>query len=139
LPDIEPRLSDLNCRIAICTMHDVVSDKGVMTLTREPVATVWAKVYALPHLPSFISSDGYAIMERQDRVTHWITLRYKTDLDFTSAAWLYETRRKSPPRWYKVLGFYDGDLWIVLHCHLVEKSVNATEPRNPLSAQLTEI
>jgi hypothetical protein len=135
MPDIEPRISDFNHRISICTMLDVVEDGTTMTLSRVPAANVWAKIYALPHLPSFMSPIGYAIKEDANRVTHWITLRYKIDMDFSSAAWIYEERRKSPPRWYKVLGFYDSDLWITLHAHLIERSTKVTPPRTLLSAK----
>jgi len=139
MPDIEPRISEFSHRVSLCTMHDVVENPSTMTLTRAPVAEMWAKIYALPHLPSFQSPYGYAIKENANRVTHWITLRYKVDLDFTSAAWVYEVRRKSPPRWYKVLGFYDNEPWVVLHTHLVEKSVNITPPHNQLTADQAEI
>ncbi|MEY9235398.1 hypothetical protein ABIF78_007721 [Bradyrhizobium japonicum] len=133
--DIEPRISEFSHRVSICSMLDVVEEGSTVSLSRVPAAEVWAKIYALPHLPSFISPYGYAIKEKQDRVTHWITLRYKIDIDFSSAAWIYEVRRKSPPRWYKVLGFYDNEPWVVLHAHLVEKSVKATPPRTLFSAK----
>jgi len=135
MPDIEPRISDFSHRIQICTQLDVVEDGSTISLSRVPAAKVWAKVYALPHLPSFVSPYGYAIKETANRVTHWVTLRYKIDMDFSSAAWLYEERLKSPPRWYKVVGFYDSDLWITLHCHLVEKSTKAIQPRTLLSGK----
>jgi head-tail adaptor len=140
MPDvIQPRLTEFSHRVSLCTMHDVVENSATMTLSREPVATIWAKIYALPNLPSFISPYGYAVKESQNRVTHRITMRYKVDLDFTSAAWVYEVRRKSPPRWYKVMGFYDNTPWIVLHAHLVEKSTEVTPPRNLLSAEDRQI
>jgi hypothetical protein len=116
-------------------MLDVVEKDSVISLSRAPVAEMWAKIYALPHLPSFISPMGFAIKETANRVTHWITLRYKADLDFTSAAWVYERRLKSPPRWYKVVGYYDNEPWIVLHAHLTEKSVEANPPRTLLSSK----
>ena len=132
MPDIEPRISDFRHRVSLCTMYDVVESGSTISLSRVPHAEMWAKIYALPHLPSFISPMGFAIKEKGDRVTHWITIRYKADLDFTSAAWIYEPRIKSPPRWYKVLGFYDSRLWITVHAHLVEKSVAVTPPRGLL-------
>jgi hypothetical protein len=135
MPDIEPRISDFNHRVSLCTMYDVIEDGSTVSLSRAPVAQIWAKIYAVPHLPSFISPYGFAIKEPAERVTHHVTLRYKVDLDFSSAAWIYEQRRKSPARWYKVLGFYDNAPWVVLHVHLVERSINATPPRNSLSAQ----
>ena len=133
--DIEPRISDFSHRVSLCSMLDVVEDGSTIALSRAPVAELWAKIYALPHLPSFVSPMGFAIKENRERITHWVTLRYKVDLDFTSAAWIYERRMKSPARWYKVLGFYDNAPWIVLHVHLVEKSVVATPPRTLLTSK----
>ncbi|KRR21355.1 hypothetical protein CQ14_06815 [Bradyrhizobium lablabi] len=136
---LDTKISDLRNRISLCTMQDVVEEGGVMTLARIEIATVWAAIYAQPHLPSFISPYGYAIKENADRRTHLITVRYKVDLDLTSAAWVYEVRRKSPPRWYKVLGFYDNENWIVMHCHLVQRSERATPPQSKLAAEVSRI
>jgi head-tail adaptor len=133
------KISDLRNRVSLCTMHDVVEKGGVMTLTREDIATVWAQIYAQPHLPSFISKYGYAIKEPAERPTHLITVRYKIDLDLSNTAWIYEVRLKSPPRWYKMIGFYDNENWIVMHAHLVERSNIATPPRSLLSADTREI
>jgi hypothetical protein len=136
MPDIELKIHEFRYRVQICTALDVTEDgKGGIAISRVPAAKMWAKVYALPHLPSFLSPMGFYVKEKADRVTHWITLRYKADIDFTSAAWIYEERLKSPPRWYKVLGFYDNLPWVVLHCHLVERSVTATPPRTLLTAK----
>ena len=141
MPDIDVRITDLNSRVSLCTAYDVVENESTITLRRAPVATCWAKIYALPHLPSFIGGQfGYAVKETAERITHWITLRAGIGLDFTSSAWVYEERRKSPPRWYKMLGFYDNGNWVVLHCHLVERSINAVPPKgSPLEADQVEI
>jgi len=137
--DLSTKISDLRNRISLCSMRDVVEQGGVMTLARDNIATVWARVYAQPHLPSFISKYGYAIKEPHERPTHLITIRYKIDLDLTSTAWIYEARLKSPPRWYKMVGCYDDENWIVMHAHLVERSDLATPPRSRLSADTREI
>jgi hypothetical protein len=142
MPDIDPHISDFNHRVSLCTMLDVVDKDGVMQLTRKPIATCWAIIYSQPHLPSFIAPFGYAVKELAERVTHLITIKAAVGVDFTSSAWLYEERRKSLPRWYKVLGFYDRDHWITLHCHLVERSVNVTPPKptlDRLAAEPSEI
>src|SRR6187402_623931 len=98
MPDIDPHISDFNHRISLCTMRDVVTKEGVMTLTRKPIATCWAMIYAQPHLPSFIGAQyGYAVKELAERVTHLITIKAVVSVDFTSAAWAFEERRKSAP------------------------------------------
>jgi hypothetical protein len=133
MPDIDLKIHEFRYRVQICSQLDVVEDGSTISLSRVPAAKLWAKVYALPHLPSNLSPAGFYVKEDANRVTHWITVRYKVDIDFTSAAWIYEERLKSPPRWYKVLGFYDNLPWVVLHCHLVEKSVKASQPRSILA------
>jgi hypothetical protein len=133
MPDIDLKIHEFRYRVQVCSQLDVTEEGGKMALARVPAAKLWAKVYALPHLPSFLTPSGFYAKETADRVTHWITLRYKVDIDFTSAAWIYEERLKSPPRWYKVLGFYDNLPWVVLHCHLVEKSVKASQPKSILA------
>ncbi|MGY2987708.1 hypothetical protein [Bradyrhizobium sp. USDA 4508] len=139
MPVLDTKISDLRNRVSLCTMRDVVEEGGVMTLARKEVATVWAAIYAQPHLPSFISQYGYAIKENADRGTHLITVRYKIDLDLTATAWVYEVRRKSPPRWYKMLGFYDNENWVVMHCHLVQRSEQVTPPQSRLAADVSRI
>ena len=137
--EFQTKISDLRNKISLCTMRDVVEEGGVMTLARDNIATVWAQVYPQPHLPSFVSRYGYAVQEPAARATHLITVRYQIDLDISTAAWIYEARLKSPPRWYKVLGFYEKENFITMHAHLVERSEFATPPRNQLSAERTEI
>src|SRR6186713_2629852 len=137
--EFSTKISDLRNRISLCTMRDVVEEGGVMMLARDNIATVWARVYSQPHLPSFISQYGYAVQESAERPTHLITVRYKIDLDISSAAWVYEVRLKSPPRWYKILGFAEREDFITMHAHLVESSDLAPPPRNQLSAEPTKI
>ena len=78
-------------------------------------------------------------MEEADRVTHIITIRGATEVDITSAAWVYEEFRKSPPRWYKVVGFSDVDRWIRMTCRLVERSDDAQPSENELAAVRQEV
>ena len=134
MPARAPKIGDMCYRVALCTMNDVVLEGDAMTLSREVVTFTWASITHQWNQPSFIGKEGYAVKELRDRPTHLITVRYGLQLDYTSAAWVYEQRLKSPPRWYKVVGFAEQyHNWVMLHCHLVEKSDKATEPTGPLS------
>ena len=123
---VDVKIKDLKHRVAICTMKDVVVSNDTMELRREAVVWTRAKIEQQTHLPSFLSPDGFAIKEYATRATHRIRVRSGLEIDYTSAAWIYEEFFKSPPRWYKVLGFVDDSLrFVMLECHLVESSEKA--------------
>lgn len=134
----EPKIAKLKHRIALCTMKDVVVGQD-MHLSREAVTYTWAAIEHMTHLSSFISRAGFAIHENAERGTHRITVRRGLDVEYSSAAWIYEQRLKSPPRWYKVLGFVDECDWIMLECHLVEKSDTAQPVDSPMRAAKQDV
>ena len=108
-------------------MKDVVLEGDAMTLSREAVVFTWANIVHQWNQPSFLGAAGYAVKELAERPTHLITVRYGLQLEYSSAAWVYEQRLKSPPRWYKIVGFSEQERWVMLHCHLVEKSDKVTK------------
>ena len=127
-------------RVAICTMKDVVISSDKMELRREAVVWTRARIDAQKHLASFISPAGYAIKELATRATHRIRVRTALGVDYSSAAWIYEEFLKSPPRWYKVLGFVDETRnTVMLECHLVEKHEDAKPTDSHLSPEQTEV
>ncbi|TAI61584.1 hypothetical protein [Bradyrhizobium sp. Leo170] len=136
-PKSGPKIANFSHRVALCTMKDVVDQGGTMVLARPAVAWVWAGIRQ-PR-PSFMSPYGYAVLEEADRVTHIITIRGNAGIDITSAAWVYEKFRISPPRWYKVVGFSDVDRWIRLACRLVERSDTAQPSQSELSAARQDV
>lgn len=123
------KLRDLKHRVTVCSMQDVVLDGGVMRLSRKGIYTAWAMIE--PKRASNFSAPGFAIQEDRNSRSHVITIRYRSDLDFSSAAWLYEERLKSPPRWFKVIRGVDKEesgQWFVMDCRLVERSDDAVGP-----------
>ena len=128
-------IGKLNHRIALCSMRDVVEAGGEMALTRHEVARLWAYIEPTSYLASFLSRSGYAIQESAMSPTHLITIRNLPNIEISSAAWVYEEKRQSAPRWYKVLGFTDMDNWVRLTTHLVERSDRAQAPVSGLAAQ----
>ena len=93
-----PTNAELNRRVRICAQDDVVVD-GTMRMRREGVRTVAARIEPLAAGSSF-TADGRNI---EDRPTHRVTIRTVPDIDLTRTAWLYEERRVSQGRWYKVV------------------------------------
>src|SRR5262245_59721101 len=141
---VEVKISDLNCRVVLCTMQDIVEQDGQMALRRQEVARIWASIkvssISFASAMSFMSAQGYASVDNPDRVTHKIVIRRQSYLDVTSAAWIYEERRITAPRWYKVLGFYywEGN-WIVIPVHLQERSDQAQPPQSDLRARPSKV
>jgi head-tail adaptor len=118
----------LRHRISLCTMQDVVVDGDEMRLTRKEVFGAWAAIEA--KRGSMFAQGGVVIQESLDVQSHLITIRYRYDYAISSAAWVYEERRKSEPRWYKVLSVKDTTSeWWVLSCRLVEKSDFVSQPQ----------
>ena len=120
----------LRSRIKLCSMRDVVEQNGTMKLTREEALECWAAIEAYRNYANFVGMGGYVVLDPHVHKSHIVTIRRQTNVDITSAAWVYEARRTSPPRWYKVLGFSNSDCnrWIVISVHLHEVSDNASPP-----------
>jgi hypothetical protein len=134
------KIRDLKHRIAICTMKDVVVSADRMELRREAIVWTRAKIDHQHHLPSFMSVEGYAVKEYANRATHRIRVRAGLNIDYTSAAWIYEEFFRSPPRWYKVLGFVDDSVdFVMLECHLVESSESAKITETVLTPERTQV
>jgi len=134
------KIRELKHRVAICTMKDVVVSSDRMELRREAVVWTRAKIDHQQHLASFISEAGFAIKELPNRATHRIRVRVGLQIDYSSAAWVYEEFFKSPPRWYKVIGFVDeGQRWVMLECHLVESNELAKPTDSVLDPQRMEV
>jgi hypothetical protein len=129
------RIKELKFRIAVCSANDVVEQDGTMTLRRVVKVRLWAKIKHSPFRPSFMTPEGYAVLERYNNwETHKIWVRAGAGLVVSTAAWVYEERLQAPPRWYKVLGFVEDGHWLMLSCHLVERSDQVKPPVGGLQA-----
>jgi len=131
-------IAELRHRVVLCSMRDVVEKNGIMELTREEVVETWARVrpfLSFGSKGSFISPVGYTVLDPDHHQSHWVVIRYQHGLDITTAAWVYEARRKGQPRWYKVLGATESEnhRWIEIAVHLHERSDNAQRPHSDLS------
>lgn len=120
-------------------MEDVVHENGVMTLTRRPVAWLWAAVTSTSR-PSYQARSGYSVMENRDFwYTHRIVVRSESRVEVSAAAWVYEERMISSPRWYKVLGWQESDCscWLTLECRLMERSPDVQPPAPTVLSPMT--
>jgi head-tail adaptor len=122
-------IRDFKHRITLCSASDVVTEGGTMVLSRVAAWDAWAHIEE--SRGSFFSRDGYAVKEQRDQRSHKICIRYRTDKEISGAAWIYEQRAKSSPRWFKVLSVCDkgemGRFW-QLECRLVERSDDVVKP-----------
>jgi hypothetical protein len=83
-------IASLRHRIKLCSMKDVVERNGEMSLTRAEVLECWAGIEAYRNFPNFVGAAGYVILDPHVHKSHVITIRRQTNVDITSAAWIYE-------------------------------------------------
>lgn len=93
-------IATLRHRVTLCSQKDVVTTDGVLKLNRTVVDRMWAMIDE--KAASHFSPNG-AVVGKQDKRTHVILIRYRPDLNISNMAWIYEERRKSSPRWFKIL------------------------------------
>ena len=123
-------LISLAHRVVLCSMQDVVEKDGTMTLAREKVSERWAAI--IQKKGSFFTREGRAVEPGKDprsQRTHIITIRFDASIEISGAAWIYERRLKSAPRWYKVLDVSDdAGQWYNFDARLVERNDTASPP-----------
>jgi hypothetical protein len=125
-----PKFQDLKHRLALCTQRDVVAGPSTMELRRTEVVWCWGRVRSHYGLPMFLGGqNNYTVMDLTTKATHAITVRSGLALIITDTAYVYEEFRKSPPRWYKVLGFSEIANWTTMTTRLVEQSDMAIPPQ----------
>jgi len=137
-----PKIGDMEHRVALCRQQDIVADGKTMELHRSEVVWTWARIKSYYGIGSYMNEDGYAIIDgtgKQSRASHAITVRRGLDIEVTAAAWIYEERRKGPPRWYKILQFSETVGWLMFTAKLIEKSDYAPTPHKMLLPQTTRV
>lgn len=125
-------LANLRHRVHLCSQKDVVID-GDMRLNREGVLTMWAEIVAKS--ASAFTANGASVGDEKKLRTHVITTRYHRDFDVSNMAWIYEERRKSAPRWFKVIRVNQteksGSEFFMFDCRLIERAADLVEPASP--------
>jgi hypothetical protein len=115
-------------RVAICRAEDVVID-GQLVFQKRFIKEGWAMIETR-RVQTF-SQQNQAVFEEKDRRTHFIYMNYDPNLLLSTAAWLYEERRKSPPRWFKILFAgeeHDDSMFFQFDCRLIERGDDIMEP-----------
>jgi hypothetical protein len=134
-----PKIHEMNRRVALCTQRDVVIDSKTMELRRTDVVWAWARIKSHYGLPFVIGQAGYTVMDLTTKATHAITIRDGLVDNITDTAYVYEEFRKSAPRWYKVLGVSEPERFLVLTTRMIEISDMALPPLGSLSPQPTRV
>ena len=128
------QISDFKHRMVVCSMDDRIDgEANEYRLTRKGIYSGWA--YLEAKKASTFAREGVTIGESLDVPTHTIYMNYRTDIEISSAAWLYEERRKSAPRWFKITQVIEGDCYFEFRCRLVERSDTASMPQEPKGFQ----
>ena len=116
--------------VQLCTQNDVVESDGLFKLRRSVALKGRVKIEA--NSASNFNPQGGAYDGNREKRTHLITMRYNPQLIVTNLAWIYEARRKSAPRWFKILKVKQtedaGPPYFVFDCKLRELSDLAPEP-----------
>jgi hypothetical protein len=114
-------------------MHDVVTEDGKMVFVRAPVKFIWAQIDAALNLPIYMTTNGYSFKESQDAwYSHRVIIRSQSHIEAACMAWVYEEKRRTSPRWYKLLGFTESDNWTLLITHLVERAEDMKPVEPPI-------
>lgn len=132
------KIAKLRHRLKLCSQKDVVTENGLFVLNREGVANMWAHIEEKAASP--FSTQGAGLTQNNMR-THVIMTRYYSSLNISNMAWLYEERRKSSPRWFKILKVgqteTSGSVYFKFDCRLVERADDLVEPKE--SAPVTNL
>jgi hypothetical protein len=130
-----PKIHELNRRVVLCSQDDVVVNATTMELKRTGVVWAWARIKSHYGLPSYVSAQSdYTVMDPRTKATHAITVRSGIGVLVTNKAFVYEEFRKSPPRWYKVLGYSEPEGFLVMTCRMIERSDFAIPPQGDIFA-----
>ena len=113
-------------RVIICSMKDIITDHGQMRLYRKGIIEGWAKI-TLKKASRF-SRDGYTVDQSSSAITHKICMSYNPDILISEAAWIYDRRLKSAPRWFKIINVYDDSYNWYFECQIRENSDDAVNP-----------
>lgn len=131
------RIKDRNARLKLCSIKDLVDKQPDYKFYRKGIYDGWGNVF--PKQPSQFSSGGYAINAEGNNVTHLITMNYRSDIDVTNAAWIYQERLKSTPIWYRIISYVQkGRIW-EFSCRIFEKSDDAIEPITNIPKEVSPV
>lgn len=112
----------------VCSARDVIVGDQLQ-FSQKFIYEGWAMIN--PRRQQTFSAEGHSVMEEKDRRTHFIHMRYNPNVEITTSAWIYEERRLSPPRWFKILfsgDEYEDGRYFKFDCRLMEAGDSIIEP-----------
>jgi head-tail adaptor len=109
-----PAIAQMKHRVVICSSDAKLDENGKVVLSRNSEVELWAAVEEVRQ-PAYLKSG---LNLEQEYKTHRIMTRNLREYDFTIAAWIYEHRVKSSPRWYKVMSFSDDGPYMMFETAL---------------------
>src|ERR1044072_9133081 len=115
-------------RVHVCRNEDVVAD-GILKFQK--VSLFQGRAMIDPRRTQTFSAEGHSVFEERDRRTHFIHMRYNPNVEYSTAAWIYEERAKSPPRWFKILfsgDEYEPSQYWKFDCRLMERGDDILRP-----------
>lgn len=119
-------------KLLLCTQDDIVTENNDWIVNRKAVMSVWAAIKT--KAGSTFNPHGASMSKPVQ--THLIKIRYKRDVNVSNFAWLYEERRKSSPRWFKILKVSQtetsGTEYFEFSCRLVERGDEVPKPDQDL-------
>jgi head-tail adaptor len=119
-------------RLSVCRQEDVMEGKELVYRKQE-IYTGWAMIDR--RRAGTFSQQDQAVFAEKDQRTHFIRMRYRPDVLISTAAWLYEARLKSAPRWFKILfagDEYEDSRYFYFECKLIEHGDEVIQPvRSP--------
>lgn len=121
-------IADFKHRLVVCSVDDVVNAPDSISLVKKGMYAGNA-VIETKRSQTF-AANGTTFQDKQKQVSHRITMNYRPDVEISNAAWLYEERRLSAPRWFKVVAVREesGNDCFVFDCRLTERSDDAAPP-----------
>jgi head-tail adaptor len=123
--------SDLAHRVIVCGEQTAVIDGDLVTGRNAGFVTMAAM---RPVRVSNFAPNGQSFEDPRELASHVITIRYRSNVDITAQAWVFEKRRKSGARWFKVLGrmiIDEGEQLWELRCREVEHGALVQEQMKP--------
>lgn len=112
-------IAELKHKVLVCSAADVVIADGEIVIERKAVYSAWAKIEA--KAPSTYVPQGVTVAEPREKTTHVISIRYRSDIQISSSAWLYEERLKSAPRLFKITRLIEDCDFFTFYCRLTER------------------
>lgn len=112
-------IADRKHRFKVCTQDSIILENGMPVLQRKETWVGWGSLKF--SRGSQFAPNGAAVEESRNSPSATIEMNYRTDVLVSSLAWIYEERRKSAPRWFKILSVSETRDCFVFKVRLVER------------------